>query len=506
MVSSTGQNLVFILSPPRSGSTLLGAMLGSHPSVACPAEPWFLLRLAGVYGAATSLDWHDDGLAALATRAFLDADTFRRAAREFAATAYNAHLARTGRRLFVDKTPRYYHILDFLAGTFPQAKHIWLQRNPFAVAASFKITWNVETDILTGRCLTPHSFDLALALRCLARHFERPSPLHLEVQYEELVRQPEVELRRVCDFLELPFEASMLRYGENGALMDAYRRSEFGDRSLLDHTSIHTDAVDRWRQVLSPAEVVDVAQIIEPELLTRMGYAAPALDPAAAPPAGAAGPAVAVLTRSRSPAEPSEVVRDPETDLVLHALENSDSARELAQTLRDRDRWRASYAELEKNRDDYRTAYETIVADRDRWQAAHNTVEIDRNYNRDAYETIVADRDRWQAAHNLMEANRNHYRDAYQAMTGDRDRWQAAHADMDKERDRLRQQCQQLAESMEASRDDARRAIEELTVERDHWQAAFRRAEELLHRVPLRLTVATMRWLGWLARGGGRQT
>lgn len=347
MISGTGDNLAFILSPPRSGSTLLGAMLGSHSTVACPSEPWFLLRLAAVYASATSLGWHDDGLAAKATRAFIDADTFRRGARELAATVYNAHLAQTDRRLFVDKTPRYYHIVGFLADTFPQAKLIWLQRNPFAIAASFKTTWNIEPDVLTGRHLTPHTFDLPLALRSLAHHFDGLSPLRLEVRYEDLVTSPATELRRVCDFLQIPFEEGMLRYGENPALIDAYRGSEFGDRSLLDHGTVHPDAIDRWRAVLSPDEIADIAQALGPTLLRRLGYEPP---PAAAlPPAPARAPdpfVIAVLSRDHSPAEP-ESVRDPATDLVLRALNSADLARELTQTRAERDRWHLAYREVE---------------------------------------------------------------------------------------------------------------------------------------------------------------
>jgi O-antigen biosynthesis protein len=45
LIRPNGEGLVFLLSTPRAGSTLLAAMLGSHSRIACPPEPWLLLPL-----------------------------------------------------------------------------------------------------------------------------------------------------------------------------------------------------------------------------------------------------------------------------------------------------------------------------------------------------------------------------------------------------------------------------------------------------------------------------
>ena len=37
----------------------------------------------------------------------------------------------------------------------------------------------------------------------------------MEVRYEDLVRQPETQLRRIAEFIELPFDGSMVRYYEH---------------------------------------------------------------------------------------------------------------------------------------------------------------------------------------------------------------------------------------------------------------------------------------------------
>ena len=39
-----GEGLIFIISQPRAGSTLLQRMLSGHPDIATAAEPWLLLH------------------------------------------------------------------------------------------------------------------------------------------------------------------------------------------------------------------------------------------------------------------------------------------------------------------------------------------------------------------------------------------------------------------------------------------------------------------------------
>jgi hypothetical protein len=173
MISESGENLVFICCLPRSGSTLLSAILGNHPDVCSPPEPWVLLRLAEVYGEPAEGKIYDDHVASKAVRDFLDHDDFVASARSFAVTAYNRRLTRGGHRILVDKTPRYYHILGFVRELFPRAKMIWLRRNPLDVAASYKVSCK-GLNYLTGKTLDPISFDFSVGLPNLPFLRSRP--------------------------------------------------------------------------------------------------------------------------------------------------------------------------------------------------------------------------------------------------------------------------------------------------------------------------------------------
>jgi len=272
MVTQEGKNLIFILSLPRSGSTLLSLILGGHSEVYCPPEPWFLLRLAEVYGEPTSEKIFDDYYASLATKAFMSKESFSESARAFSLQTYNDSLEKEQRRVFVDKTPRYYHILDFIDQLFPKAKKVWLKRNPLDVAASIRNTWHIGVEELSGRGISPAFFDFALGLSSLARYFEAQSPFKYEIKYEEVICSPEDAIRDLCSFCEIPFEKGLLKYSENKGLVERFEKSVVGDRSVLRHNSPHTASIDRWKEDLSQDELAGLIRITGNDIFTRMGY------------------------------------------------------------------------------------------------------------------------------------------------------------------------------------------------------------------------------------------
>lgn len=273
MVATDGRDLAFILSTPRAGSTLLGAMLGSHSRVHCPPEPWFLLPLVSARDERFLVAApYDHQHARTGTRELLDDELFDASVTSFAVTAYNALLARANKDVFVDKTPRYYHILPWLDRLFPRAAKIWLRRNPLDVIASCKTTWGLSIPELLGDPLSPYSFDVTVSLELLANHFARRDPRTCRAKYEDLVRHPASTMEDVCTLLGVPFEPSMLEYGENEALVGAYGGAAMGDKKVLAAKSAHGGSVGRWRDALTPREVRTVVLTLGASLFERLGY------------------------------------------------------------------------------------------------------------------------------------------------------------------------------------------------------------------------------------------
>jgi hypothetical protein len=267
MIDEQGRNLVFLLSLPRSGSTVLSLLLAGHSKIHCPPEPWFLLKLWSLSSDGSTSNRFDDKLATKATNEFLTPTCLRECSRSFAITAYNRELKEHGKEIFVDKTPRYYHILEYIDELLPHAKKIWLQRSPLDVAASYKMRWNVDIDTLTGKHLSFASLDFSLGLFKLAEYFKRHSSSKMCVQYEELVQTPGKVLESICKFIGVPFEPKMLQFAANKSIVDGYRKSSFGDKDAPNSTALTPRAIGQWSAVLSRDELQDLVNLLGLDVL-----------------------------------------------------------------------------------------------------------------------------------------------------------------------------------------------------------------------------------------------
>lgn len=210
-----GSDAVFILGLPRSGTTLLEQILASHPDVRTCGELDDLPDLAR-------------GLPDDADAATLDA----------AAARYLARLRRDGRATrILDKLPANALALHAAARMLPGARVIALDRDPMDACAScfskdFAATLAWTTDLYAlGRYAADHAR--------LLDHWRRALPLAwLDVRYEDLVNDPEAEVRRVLTFLGLGFDPACLRFFERRELVHTASYAQV-------RRPIHREAVGR---------------------------------------------------------------------------------------------------------------------------------------------------------------------------------------------------------------------------------------------------------------------
>jgi hypothetical protein len=275
MIDRDGNGLAFLLSLPRSGSTLLSAIFSGHEVIHAPNEPWILLSLSSIYDAAPtrsgiSKSRHDDGWALRAMKDFLTHEQFTRASREFAFSAYQSSLAEAGKTFFIDKTPRYFHILPWIDELFPLSGKIWLKRNPLDVAASYLTTWGDTPEQLTGDPLVPGSYDLTIGLRQLADYVDKRGDV-LEVRYEDIAIDPVPILEQVCAHLKVSYQPGMVEYEKSGDFAQRQLRA-LGDKKLYNHSLPHSGSIGRWEKVLAPAGVQRLVDFLGVGIFERMGY------------------------------------------------------------------------------------------------------------------------------------------------------------------------------------------------------------------------------------------
>lgn len=236
---SSERRPVFIIGLPRSGTTLLERMLAAHPAIIGVGEQSIarksfqraLLESGGTIAMLTpaaieaAANWH------LQT---LD-DRVRR-----------LEIQRNGERV-VDKMPDNYMLAGWLRIAFPDAAIIHCLRDPRDVALSCwqtqfsSIRWGFDLNHIAHR-IEQH--------RRIMRHWRTTIGEHLtEIRYEQLVSDPEMQIRRVLETIGLDWHADVLAFAERKGIVRTASVQQV-------RQPLHTRSVERWRNYESALQPV----------------------------------------------------------------------------------------------------------------------------------------------------------------------------------------------------------------------------------------------------------
>lgn len=223
---------IFVVGMQRSGSTLVEQILASHSAVEGAGELSDVPRLAQhlenratpqsgngeTYDMPRAEKWRSLG------EHYLDSTRWRRS---------------RGRPFFVDKQPFNFWHVGLIHLMLPKARIVDVRRHPVACCFS-----NFTTLLGHGQGFNYRLSDLGRYYRDYVdamEHFDRvlPGKIH-RVYYERVIAEPETEIRRLLEYLELPFEEGCLRFHDNNRAFDSASNEQV-------RTPIFTDSVGRWR-------------------------------------------------------------------------------------------------------------------------------------------------------------------------------------------------------------------------------------------------------------------
>ena len=494
MIHESGEGLVFLLGLPRSGTTLLSALLDDHPEIVCPPEPWIGLALDSI-GLVPVGHPADARVIGRATTEFLNMDAGdgvrTQAIRNFANAAYNARLGDAS--ILIDKTPRYWHILDQLVEWFPDARFIHLRRNPFDVVASYLKTWSIDlADQLSTGVSSIHVLDIALGLHRIEEFAEEHADRVCTVSYEALVADTAGSMTELHEFLGVPV---LVRDEDEYQLGTGVRRvtaSTLGDKNILTHDHVHAQSVGNGLETLSDEQLRTIYDTIGRKRLVGMGYKKTAdelLKRGFKAPTAAKNKGI-VQSSERMLAERWERCRSW-SDLGLELPPEIESLVQSAQTqiqmaINERGRAEGEYARVLGEHDVLAGEHAKLVQDRDAIAAEHAKALEERDQ-------LAIDRDRLSAECGALSQEHQQLTEVHTQVTADHEQLSKNYARSIEELDGLNQDYDRATEELGTLQDEHERLSAKFSEVSEDLQRTIDARDEIEARAKENLAVASSR-------------
>lgn len=250
---------VFVVGMPRTGTTLTDRILSSHSALTSAGE---LSDFANVLKQATGVRG-----ARLVSGELIEASgdvDVGAVGREYLARV-EKRLGLSGR--FVDKLPENAFLAPLILRALPEARVICLRRHP-----ADTVLGNYRQAFAPGAGDVDYTYDLDATARhtarfdAMVRRFEGtlPPDRFMVVQYEDIVGDLEGQVRRMLDFVGLPFEEACLRFHENASAVATASAAQV-------RQPLNAEGIGRWRRyrpaldpalrILVDAGVMDAAEL-----------------------------------------------------------------------------------------------------------------------------------------------------------------------------------------------------------------------------------------------------
>lgn len=222
---------VFILGMPRSGTTLTEQILARHPEVHAGGE---MVLLQSILRQHLGKQYRRDLAAGLIA---LDNDALSGIATELEA---GLRQIAAGAAHVTDKMPSNFLIAGWLNALLPNARIIHCRRDPLDTCVSCYTTLFNRSHEFTNRL-----DDLGLYYRMyldMMAHWRKALPADrlLEIDYEALIENPEPVVRRMLEFIGLPWHPDCLAFGHTSETIQT--------ASVMQvRQPLYTSSIGRWR-------------------------------------------------------------------------------------------------------------------------------------------------------------------------------------------------------------------------------------------------------------------
>lgn len=262
---------VFIFSLPRSGSTLLQRILASNIRINTTSEPWVLLPLfysLRKYGVVSEYSHRAcfNAISDFVNQMPNGSEDYYKSIGKGVVEMYQ-RVSPSGTEYFIDKTPRYYLIIDEIVKALPDAKFIFLFRNPLDVFSSILNTWSGNS-----LKLEKNFIDISYGPILLAKGYKKYKERSYAVKYEDLIINPDAEIESICKYLEIKYKDSMIQNFSSVTL----RGSKGDPTGVNKFKQIESGNAEKWKSNVDSKYrkkfVKKLVKNIGRENLELMGY------------------------------------------------------------------------------------------------------------------------------------------------------------------------------------------------------------------------------------------
>ncbi|VAW84867.1 Sulfotransferase, partial [hydrothermal vent metagenome] len=181
---------------------------------------------------------------------------------------YGAALEKSGKKYFLDKTPRYFFIVPDLYRLFPEARFIFLKRNPLSILSSILSTY-VKIKWAAIGFYRP---DLLDAPSKILDGISLLGDKAIDLKYEDFVENPEKCCKMLCEYIGVPFVDGMVDYGDTTA-PKGYMNDPVG---IHKYSRPSKASLDKWKQLAENRQhsyfATRYLENLGEGTLTKLGY------------------------------------------------------------------------------------------------------------------------------------------------------------------------------------------------------------------------------------------
>lgn len=269
---------IFIVGMPRSGTTWIMWLLARHPGVVAlqqsglflplrRMEEWWLKDHRFTGPAQGEEEGQGSKYSMLGSTSVLEPDEIISHCREIGERVIERVAAASpGTVAVVEQTPEHIEFVSFIRSMFPDAYFLHVVRDPRAVYSSMRTalhTWASPGGFPSGPVHIARAWETYVKL---GRGIEDESGHHASVRYEDLMADPDAELKRLGEWLGLDVSAEDRSTAIEACSIDKLRKNTKAPSGFFRRGS-----ADGWKEELSGSELRTVEYVAREEM-ERWGY------------------------------------------------------------------------------------------------------------------------------------------------------------------------------------------------------------------------------------------